>query len=54
MRASLEFCLDRAQENASAAKTAGSLEMREQYLTSELAWRAMADHRIEMAEAEAA
>lgn len=54
MRPSLTFCLERADENAVAARTASSISMREQYLTSELAWRAMADHRIEMAEADAA
>ena len=54
MPASLKFCLERADENASAARTASSTDMREQYLTSELAWRAMADNSIEMTDAEAA
>ena len=54
MPASLKFCLERAAENATAARTAPSTDMREQYLTSELAWRAMADNSIEMADAEAA
>ncbi len=54
MPASLKFCLERAAENASAARAASSTDLREQFLTSELAWRAMADNSIEMTDAEAA
>ena len=54
MPASLKFCLERAAENASAARTAPSTDLREQFLTSELAWRTMADNSLEMADAEVA
>jgi hypothetical protein len=43
----LKFYLDRAAESARAAKGAQTSDLRNQHLTSELAWRAMADKLIE-------